>query len=64
MLSMCAPTTEQVERLMQAARACRYGHRDATMILLAYRHAPAAEDQREDCCPIPKARSRNAFASA
>src|SRR5215213_994938 len=33
-------TAEEVERLMAAARSRsgRYGHRDATMILLAYRH--------------------------
>jgi site-specific recombinase XerD len=32
-------TPDEVERLMKAARARgRYGHRDATMILLAYRH--------------------------
>jgi integrase len=45
-----APTTEkptverqyltgaELEKLMRAARAGRYGHRDATAILLAYRH--------------------------
>jgi integrase len=27
-----------VDKLMAAARAGRYGHRDATMILVAYRH--------------------------
>ena len=33
-------TGEEVERLIKAARdrLDRYGHRDATMILLAYRH--------------------------
>jgi type 1 fimbriae regulatory protein FimB/type 1 fimbriae regulatory protein FimE len=32
-------TPEEVDKLMSAARARgRYGHRDATMILLAYRH--------------------------
>src|SRR5687767_7873224 len=32
-------TPEEVERLMAAAtRQGRYGHRDATMILIAYRH--------------------------
>jgi site-specific recombinase XerD len=32
-------TPDEVERLMKAARSRgRYGHRDATMILLAYRH--------------------------
>jgi integrase len=31
-------TEAEVERLMGAARGNRYGHRDATMILVAYRH--------------------------
>ena len=31
-------TEAEVERLMDAAKDNRYGHRDATMILVAYRH--------------------------
>ena len=31
-------TEAEVERLTEAAKANRYGHRDATMILVAYRH--------------------------
>jgi site-specific recombinase XerD len=31
-------TADEVEALMQAARDNRHGHRDATMILVAYRH--------------------------
>jgi integrase len=31
-------TDAEVERLIEAAKANRYGHRDATMILMAYRH--------------------------
>jgi site-specific recombinase XerD len=31
-------TATEVERLMEAARENRWGHRDSTMILLAYRH--------------------------
>src|SRR5438034_7869224 len=31
-------TDAEVERLTAAARSNRWGHRDATMILLAYRH--------------------------
>lgn len=31
-------TETEVERLMKAATGNRYGHRDATMILVAYRH--------------------------
>ncbi len=31
-------TEAEVERLMKAAQRNRYGHRDATMVLVAYRH--------------------------
>jgi site-specific recombinase XerD len=31
-------TEAEVERLMNAARKNRWGHRDATMVLVAYRH--------------------------
>lgn len=31
-------TAAEVERLMNAARRNRWGHRDATMVLVAYRH--------------------------
>ncbi len=31
-------TEAEVERLMDAARKNRWGHRDATMVLMAYRH--------------------------
>jgi integrase len=31
-------TEAEVERLVEAAKANRYGHRDAAMILVAYRH--------------------------
>ena len=31
-------TNAEVERLIEAARANRWGHRDATMVLMAYRH--------------------------
>lgn len=31
-------TEAEIERLMAAARKNRWGHRDATMILVAYRH--------------------------
>jgi site-specific recombinase XerD len=34
----------EVERLMKAARANRWGHRDATMILVAYRHGLSASE--------------------
>src|SRR4051812_8748774 len=39
-------TADEVERLMATARArpSRYGHRDATMILLAYRHGLRASE--------------------
>jgi type 1 fimbriae regulatory protein FimB/type 1 fimbriae regulatory protein FimE len=31
-------TGQEIESLMAAARQNRYGHRDATMILIAFRH--------------------------
>jgi hypothetical protein len=31
-------TTDEVERLIEAAKNNRYGHRDALMVLLAFRH--------------------------
>ena len=31
-------TSAEVEKLIEAAKSNRYGHRDATMILVAYRH--------------------------
>ena len=37
-------TEAEVERLMHAARKNRWGHRDATMILVAYRHGLRAVD--------------------
>src|ERR1700757_5433404 len=37
-------TGKEVEKLMEAARKSRYGHRDATMILIAYRHGLRASE--------------------
>ena len=37
-------TDAEVQRLRDAARANRYGHRDATMILVAYRHGLRAAE--------------------
>jgi len=37
-------TEKEVERLMKAATSNRYGHRDATMILLAFRHGLRASE--------------------
>jgi integrase len=39
-------TASEVERLIAAAKANRWGHRDATMILVAFRHGLRAS---EDC---------------
>jgi integrase len=52
-------TEPEVERLMDAAKDNRYGHRDATMILIAYRHGlRAAElvDLRWDQVDFPGSR--------
>ena len=37
-------TEAEVERLMKAAKGNRWGHRDATMILVAYRHGLRASE--------------------
>lgn len=37
-------TLPEVERLMEAAKGNRHGHRDATMILLAFRHGLRAAE--------------------
>jgi integrase len=37
-------TPGEVETLLEAARGSRYGHRDATMILLTYRHGLRAAE--------------------
>jgi site-specific recombinase XerD len=39
-------TEAEVDRLMAAARKNRWGHRDATMILVAYRHGLRASELR------------------
>jgi integrase len=37
-------TEREVERLIEAAKGNRHGHRDATMILLAFRHGLRASE--------------------
>jgi integrase len=37
-------TETEIEKLIKAARGNRYGHRDATMILVAYRHGLRASE--------------------
>jgi integrase len=37
-------TEAEVQRLMEAARGNRYGHRDATMVLVGYRHGLRAAE--------------------
>ena len=37
-------TVAEVERLMKAAKSGRYGHRDATLILIAFRHGLRATE--------------------
>ena len=37
-------TEAEIERLMAAAKGNRYGHRDATMALVAYRHGLRASE--------------------
>jgi type 1 fimbriae regulatory protein FimB/type 1 fimbriae regulatory protein FimE len=37
-------TESEIEKLIEAAKTNRYGHRDATMIIVAYRHALRASE--------------------
>jgi integrase len=37
-------TADEVDKLIEAAKANRYGHRDALMVLLAYRHGLRAAE--------------------
>ena len=37
-------TEAEVERLLEAAKGNRRGHRDATMVLVAYRHGLRASE--------------------
>jgi integrase len=37
-------TPDEVERLIEAAKVNRHGHRDALMVLLAYRHGLRAAE--------------------
>src|SRR5450830_1704252 len=37
-------TETEVEKLIEAAKCNRYGHRDATMLLVAYRHGLRASE--------------------
>jgi type 1 fimbriae regulatory protein FimB/type 1 fimbriae regulatory protein FimE len=37
-------TEAEVERLLKATKGNRWGHRDATMILVAYRHGLRASE--------------------
>jgi integrase len=47
-------TVDEVEALIEAAKGNRYGHRDATMILLAFRHGLRASE----VCPERHAPTR------
>ena len=37
-------TETEIEKLIEAAKGNRYGHRDATMVLVAYRHGLRASE--------------------
>ena len=37
----------EIEKLLKAANAARWGHRDATLILVAYRHGLRAKEACE-----------------
>jgi histone H3/H4 len=44
-------TEAEVERLMKATKDNRHSHRDATMILVAYRHGLRASELTEQAAP-------------
>jgi hypothetical protein len=41
-------TADEVEKLIETVRQNRYGHRDALMVLVAYRHGFLGHDQAAD----------------
>jgi integrase len=43
-------TGDEVEKLIEAAKANRHGHRDALMVLLAYRHGLRAAEGADLRC--------------
>ena len=47
-------TETEIEKLIDTAKANRYGHRDATMILVAYRHGFRASELVDLRCRIAK----------
>jgi site-specific recombinase XerD len=46
-------TQREIERLIEAAKSNRHGHRDATMILVAYRHGMRASEVCYAPDPVP-----------
>jgi hypothetical protein len=50
-------TADEVERLIAAAKDGRHGHRDATMLLVAYRHACGWECVRAEPASAKKHRA-------
>ena len=59
-------TEAEVERVLKAAKANRYGRRDATMMLVAYRHGlrayrqfPRGHQHSAQLVPIVETRRQN-----
>jgi site-specific recombinase XerD len=48
-------TADEVDKLIEAAKANRYGRRDALMVLLAYRHGLRAADAKAQTL-VPRCR--------
>ena len=48
-------TADEVEKLMEAAKSNRHGHRDALMVLLAYRHGLRAAEVVDPVLHVRKA---------
>ena len=57
-------TEAEVERLMAAAKRNRWGHRDATMVLVAYRHGLRASELVDLRCGLRWSSGRLPYTSA
>ncbi len=56
----------EIEKLIKAAKAGRWGHRDATLVLVAYRWKPASLNGRRavGCLACPARQGRQASGSS
>jgi hypothetical protein len=52
-------TEKEVERLIEAAKGNRWGHRDVTMVLIAFRHGLRASEswKTRSCTSVESSRA-------